>query len=141
MGHKVLNIKYLDPRINLTKKETRFCGWKIIAFITIFWYKVLVHFLSLCIFHTYISFFKLWFFSKFVHRNIQNLISFAIIFCRMKISNFWYICILCDCSREGLSYPLLFPFHTFLKVVQIKIKLNFYFLISLWCLKRFYEGL
>ena len=25
--------------------------------------------------------------------------------------------------------------------IEIKIKLNFYFLTSLWCLKRFYEGL
>ena len=25
--------------------------------------------------------------------------------------------------------------------IEIKIELNFYFLTSLWCLKRFYEGL
>ena len=25
--------------------------------------------------------------------------------------------------------------------IEIKIKLNFYFHTSLWCLKRFYEGL
>ena len=25
--------------------------------------------------------------------------------------------------------------------IEIKIELNFYFHISLWCLKRFYEGL
>ena len=45
--------------------------------------------------------------------------------------------------RKDYAFPLTLPVGPCISesCIGIKIKLNFYFYTSLWCLKRFYEGL
>ena len=56
--------------------------------------------------------------------------------CPIKWRSFKVFVKLCKSSLLTIAVPCIFA-----SSIEIKIKLNIYFHTSLWCLKRFYEGL